>query len=89
MATAKHKFPKLTFNPANQKSVDFLDELQKLAKDAFGKAAHVIIHRTIHIFQNATTPEEIKKSGPLGERHVRTIFHTPGKGVRAEWFGSP
>ena len=32
MATAKHKFQKLVFNPANQKLVDFLDELQKLAK---------------------------------------------------------
>ena len=31
MATAKHKFQKLVFNPANQKLVDFLDELQKLA----------------------------------------------------------
>ena len=27
MATAKHKFQKLVFNPANQKLVDFLDEL--------------------------------------------------------------
>ena len=35
MATAKHKFHKLVFNPANQKLVYFLDELQKLAKDAF------------------------------------------------------
>ena len=43
MATAKHKFQKLVFNPANQKLIDFLDELQKLAKDAFGIAAHAII----------------------------------------------
>ena len=39
MATAKHKFQQIVFNPANQKFVDFLDELQKLAKDAFGLAA--------------------------------------------------
>ena len=39
MATAKHKFQRLVFNPANQKLIDFLDELQKLAKDAFGVAA--------------------------------------------------
>ena len=32
MATAKHKFQQLVFNPANQKLIDFLDELQKLAK---------------------------------------------------------
>ena len=31
MATAKHKFQRLVFNPANQKLTDFLDELQKLA----------------------------------------------------------
>ena len=43
MATANHKFQKLVFNPANQKLVDFLDELQKLAKDAFSIAAHAII----------------------------------------------
>ena len=47
MATAKHKFQKLVFNPANQKLVDFLDELQKLAKDAFGIAAHAIIEQFI------------------------------------------
>ena len=35
MATAKHKFQRLVFNPANQNVIDFLDELQKLAKDAF------------------------------------------------------
>ena len=43
MATAKHKFRKLVFNPANDKLVDFLNQLQKLAKDAFGIAAHAII----------------------------------------------
>ena len=43
MATAKHNFQKLVFNPANQKLVDFLDDIQKLPKDAFGIAAHAII----------------------------------------------
>ena len=43
MATAKHKFQQLVFNPANQKLIDFLDELQKLAKDAFGVAAQAVI----------------------------------------------
>ena len=47
MATAKHKFQKLVFNPANQKLVEFLDELQKLAKDAFGIAALAIIEQLI------------------------------------------
>ena len=39
MATAKHKFQRLLFSPAIQKLIDFLGELQKLAKDAFGVAA--------------------------------------------------
>ena len=34
-ATAKHIFQRLAFNPANQKLIDFLEELQKLSKDAF------------------------------------------------------
>ena len=42
MATAKHKFQQLIFNTANQKLIDILDELQKLAKDAFGVAAQAI-----------------------------------------------
>ena len=47
MATAKHKFQRLVFNPANQKLIDFLDELQKVAKDAFGIAAQAIIEQFI------------------------------------------
>ena len=58
MATAKHKFQKLVFNPANQNLVDFLDELQKLAKDAFGIAAHAIIDQFIY----AKMPPHLKKS---------------------------
>ena len=52
-ATAKHKFQQLVFNPANQKLIDFLDELQKLAKDAFGVAAQFIY---------AKLPPHLKKS---------------------------
>ena len=58
MATAKHKFQKLVFNPANQKLVDFLDELQKLAKDAFRIAAYAIIEQFIY----AKMPPHLKKS---------------------------
>ena len=35
MATAKHKFQRLIFNPAHQKSIYFLEGLHKLAKNAF------------------------------------------------------
>ena len=48
MATAKHKFQRLVFNPANQKLIDFPDELQKLADDAFGVAAQDIIEQFIY-----------------------------------------
>ena len=64
MATAKHKFQKLVFNPANQKLVDFFDELQKLAKDAFVIAAHAIIEQFIY----AKKPPHLKKS--INQAHL-------------------
>ena len=64
MATAKHKFQKLVFNPTNQKLVDFLDELQKLAKDAFEIAAHAIIDQFIY----AKMPPHLKKS--INQAHL-------------------
>ena len=74
MATAKHKFQKLVFNPANQELVEFLHELQRLAKDAFEIAAHAIIEQFIDAkmprCQDPTTPEKINKSGPLGKWHI-------------------
>ena len=64
MATAKQNFQKLVFNPANQKLVNFLDELQKLAKDAFGIAAHAIIEQFIY----AKMPPHVKKS--INQAHL-------------------
>ena len=64
MATAKHKFQRLVFNPANQKLINFLDELQKLAKDAFGVAAHAIIEQFIY----AKMPPHLKKS--INQAHL-------------------
>ena len=58
MATAEHKFQRLVFHPANQKLIDFLDELQKLAKDAFGVAAQDIIDQFIY----AKMPPYLRKS---------------------------
>ena len=58
MATAKHKFQKLVLNPAEQKLVEFLDELQKLAREAFGIAAHAIIEQFIY----AKMPPDLKKA---------------------------
>ena len=85
MATAKHKVQKLVFNPANHKLVDFLDELQKLAQDAFGIAAHAIIEKFIY----AKMPPDLKKS--INQAHLENgrLLHTPEKGIRTERFGSP
>ena len=58
MATVKQKFQRLVFKAANQKLIDFLDELQKLAKDAFGVAAQEITEQFIY----AKTPPHLKKS---------------------------
>ena len=64
-AAAKHKFQRLVFNPANQKLVDFLDELQKLAKEAFGVAAQAIIEQFIY----AKMPPQLKKS--INQAHLK------------------
>ena len=64
MATAKHKFQQLVVNPANPKLIDFLDELQKLAKDAFGVAAQAIIDQFIY----AKMPPHLKKS--INQAHL-------------------
>ena len=64
MATAKHKFQRLVFYNANQKLIDFLDELQKLAKDAFGVAAQAIIEQFIY----AKMPPHLKKS--INQAHL-------------------
>ena len=64
MATAKHKFQRLVFNPAIQKLNDFLDELQKLAEDAFEVAAQAIIEQFIY----AKMPPHLKKS--INEAHL-------------------
>ena len=64
MATAKHKFQRLVFNPSNQKLIDFLDELQKLAKNAFGVAAQAIIEQFIY----TKMPPHLKKS--INQAHL-------------------
>ena len=87
MATTKPKFQQLVFNPANQKLIDFLDELQKLAEDAFGVATQAIIEQFIY----AKLPPHLKKSikpGVFGEWHIKTDCIAFWKGVGIEWLGS-
>ena len=64
MATAKHKTHKLVFNPANHKLVEYIDELQKVAKDAFGFAAHAVIEQ----FKYAKMPPHLRKS--INQAHL-------------------
>ena len=65
MATAKHKFQRLVFNPANQKLIVFLDDLQKLTKDALGVVAQAIIEH----FEFDKMPHHLKK--PINQAHWR------------------
>ena len=69
MATAKYKFRQLIFNPANQKLIEFLDKLQKLAKDAFGVDAQAIIGQLIY----AKLPPHLKKS--INQAHLENGTH--------------
>ena len=62
MATAKHKFQRLIFNPAKQKLNDFLDELQKLAKDALGASARAIIEQFISAKMHPHLKESINQA---------------------------
>ena len=64
MAAAKHEFQQLVFNPANQKIIDFLNELQKWAKYAFGVAAQAIIEHFLY----AKMPPHLKKS--INQAHL-------------------
>ena len=59
LATAKHKIQRLVFNPQNQKLIGFLDELQKLVKDASGVAAQEIIEQFIYARMPPPPPERI------------------------------
>ena len=61
---AKQKFQQLVFNPANRKLIDFLDELQKMAKDASGVAAQAIIEQFIYV----RVPPHLTKS--INQAHL-------------------
>ena len=69
MATTKHNVQHLVFNPVNQKLIDYLDEFQNLAKDAFGVAAQAIIDQFIY----AKMPPHLKKS--INQTHLENITY--------------
>ena len=57
MATAKHRFQRLVFNPVNQKLGYFLNGIWKQAKNASGVAALAIVEQFIY----AKKPPHLKK----------------------------
>ena len=65
MATTKQKFQRQVSNPTNQKVIEFLDDLQMLAKHAFGVAAQAIIEQFIY----AKMPPHLKKS--INQAHLQ------------------
>ena len=75
MATAKHKFQRLVFNPANQKLIDFLDELQKLAKDAFGVAAQAIIEQFIYAKMSPHLKKSINQAHLENGTYEQIVWH--------------
>ena len=58
IATTKHNFQRLVFNPVNQKLTNFNDELQTLANDVVRGAAQAIIEQIIF----AKMSPDLKKS---------------------------
>ena len=75
MATAKLNFQKLVFNPANHKLVDFLEELQKLAIDAFEIAAHAIIEQFINAKMTPHLKKSIKQSHLENGTYEQIVSH--------------
>ena len=87
MATAKHKFQWLVFNPANWKLMEFFGRVPDTSKRR-NRSCCPGDNWAIQIFKNASTPETINEPGSLGERHIWTDCVPSGEGVTAEWFGS-
>ena len=75
MVTAKHKLQQLVFNPANQKLIDVLEELQKLAKDAFGIAAQVIIEQFIYAKMNPHLKKPINQGHSEIDTYEQIVTH--------------
>ena len=87
-ATPKIKFQKIVFNPANQKLVDFLDELQKLAKDTFGIVPHAIIKNFIYA-RMPPHPKKSKNQARLENGTYKQIVTFPEKELEVNGLEAP
>ena len=79
MATAKHKFQWLVFNPPNQKLTDFLLELKILAKNAFGVAAQSIIEQFIYAKMSLHLKKLINQSHLENGTYEQLVSHLEGE----------
>ena len=88
MATANHKFQRLVFHQAKWKFFDFLDELQKLAKNALGDFAQATIEQFIYV----RVPPQLKKSinqAPLQNGTYEQILSHPEKALELNDLEAP
>ena len=75
MVTAKHIFQLLVFNPVKQKLIDFLDEIQMMAKDAFGVAAQFIIEQFVFTKMPPHLNNSINKSHLKSGTYEQIVSH--------------
>ena len=78
MATAKNKYKRVVFNPANEKTTDFPDELQKLAKDAIGVATQVIIEHFIYVKIHPHLKKAINQAHLENGTYGQIVTHLKG-----------
>ena len=83
MAKARCEWDALKFDPSTQKLHEFLDVLQKTAKEAFGSEAAV--HRKGYIRQNARPCQEISKPRIPRRQTLQRHRTPPGKGNASQW----
>ena len=75
MATTKHKFQRLVFNPENQNLNDFLDGLQKLAKNAFGVTVQAVIEQLIYANILPHLKKSINQAQLKNGTHEKIVLH--------------
>ena len=75
MARERHKFQRLVFNTANQNLIDFLDELQKLVKDAFEVAAQSTIEQFIYAKMAHHVKKSINQAQLENGRYEQIVSH--------------
>ena len=73
MAIAKHKLQKLIFELWKQELVDFVDELQRLAKGAIGDSAQSTIEQFIYAKMLPQLKKTINQRIPKVEHVVKHI----------------